>query len=105
MSQKDKHREIAHIMGQMVKEARQQADLQQYELAERVGMTKENLSRIERGLTIPRMPAFMDMLNACGMRLFLAPYPEGLNSIDKFNYLAPLILGSTPPRPGAGSEN
>lgn len=54
-------------------DARKEAKITQSELARRIGADKSYISRIERGLTIPTMPAFFKIINALGFTVDLRP--------------------------------
>lgn len=51
-------------VGQRFKQYREQAGLTQEELAEKVGLNSNYISRIERGDSFPRLETFVGLLNA-----------------------------------------
>jgi DNA-binding XRE family transcriptional regulator len=56
-------------MGQILKEARQNEKMTQAELAEKVGMNKTYISRIEKGTIEPGIATFGKIINALGLRI------------------------------------
>ena len=50
------------IMGDRIKEIRKKRRLTQERLAEKVGVSLEHISEIERGLSTPSMPLFIRLL-------------------------------------------
>ncbi|GGK65729.1 helix-turn-helix transcriptional regulator [Nocardia camponoti] len=59
-------------LGQAVRRAREQRGLQQAELAERVGVTRMTVSRLERGEGVS-METAMRALSECGYEAVLVP--------------------------------
>ncbi len=57
----------AHIL----LEARKNAHLTQGELAERLGVDKSYISKVERGLIVPGIAVFYRMVSAMGLRIDL----------------------------------
>lgn len=55
----------AHIL----LEARKEAGMTQSEVAEKIGVSKAYISRLERAQITPSVTTFSKILNACGMRL------------------------------------
>ena len=58
---------------QVLLEARKNARLTQTELAERIGVDKAYISRVERGAIIPSVATFYRMVNAMGLSVELHP--------------------------------
>ena len=56
-------------IGRRIAELRKAADLTQEELAGRAGMAPENLSRAERGQTMPHLSKLIGIANALGVSL------------------------------------
>lgn len=50
------------IIGNKIKEARKTAKLSQAELAEKVGISEKHISNIERGLNLPDLDNFFNIL-------------------------------------------
>ena len=57
-------RTLIAFVGQRFKQYREQAGLTQEELAEKVGLNSNYISRIERGDSFPRLETFVGLLNA-----------------------------------------
>lgn len=51
-----------HIMGDRVKELRKKRRLTQEQLAEKIGVSLQYVSEIERGLSMPSMQVFLKLL-------------------------------------------
>ncbi|HHT22714.1 MAG TPA: helix-turn-helix transcriptional regulator [Bacteroidales bacterium] len=69
--EREKHEKEAYVfyMGQVISEARKAEKLTQAELAERVGMNKTYISRIEKGLIEPGISTFNKIIEALGLRM------------------------------------
>ncbi len=69
--EREKFRKEAYIfyMGQVISDARKAEKLTQSELAERVGMNKTYISRIEKGSIEPGISTFSKIIEALGLRL------------------------------------
>ncbi len=63
----------AFYTGQLLLDARKDAHLTQAELAERLGVQKSYISRIENGSTVPSVATFYRILNALGLTVQIAP--------------------------------
>ena len=55
--------------GQILHDARKEANMTQAELAERTTTTKSYISKIENGIITPSVGAFYRIINALGMRV------------------------------------
>ncbi len=55
--------------GMILHQARKDAKLTQFELAERTGTTKSYISRIENGAISPSVGVFYRLISALGMRI------------------------------------
>lgn len=56
-------------LGQKVAECRQQAQLTQAELAEKVGVATETISRLERGAAVPSLARLEEIASALALEL------------------------------------
>ena len=63
----------AFYTSQILLDARKNAHLTQQELAERIGVNKSYISRIEKGITIPSVATFYRIVNALGLTVDLSP--------------------------------
>lgn len=63
----------AYFTGQLIEDARKNANLTQEELAERVGSNKSYISRIENGKTEPKVSTFYRIAGALGLSVDLNP--------------------------------
>jgi DNA-binding XRE family transcriptional regulator len=63
----------AFFTGQLIEDARKNADLTQEELAKRIGSTKLYISRIENGETDPKLNTFFRIASALGLSVDLNP--------------------------------
>ncbi len=54
-------------------EARKSAHLTQSELAERLGVNKSYISKVERGLIVPSIATFYKIISAMGLRVNITP--------------------------------
>ena len=82
--------------GQVIQRTRKERGLTQEELAEKINIASNSISRIERGMLLPALPTLVDICNALeiGADLVLASYlsantpirwtplAEKLNGID-----------------------
>ena len=70
-TEREEHRRKAYLfyMGQILSDARKAEKLTQSELAERVGMNKTYISRIEKGLIEPGISTFSKIIEALGLRM------------------------------------
>ncbi|MEA4905827.1 MAG: helix-turn-helix transcriptional regulator [Petrimonas sp.] len=59
---------------QILMNARKNAHLTQAQLAERVGVDKGYISRVERGLIVPTIGTFYKIVAAMGLSVELRPY-------------------------------
>jgi transcriptional regulator with XRE-family HTH domain len=77
--------ELSRIIGLRVKRARQAANLTQSQLAERIDRTKEAVSNVERGLSLPGLNTLQAICGVTGIPLTAvvevigddAPYDAG----------------------------
>ncbi|KGM13501.1 helix-turn-helix transcriptional regulator [Cellulomonas bogoriensis] len=60
------------MLGTAVQDIRQNAHLNQDELAERTGSSRPTISRLERGRPVA-LPTLIDALTACGYEMVLIP--------------------------------
>jgi DNA-binding XRE family transcriptional regulator len=63
----------AFYTSQILLDARKNARLTQVELAERIGVDKSYISRIEKGVTVPSVATFYRIVNALGLSVELTP--------------------------------
>jgi ribosome-binding protein aMBF1 (putative translation factor) len=61
----------AFFTGQIIENARRQANLTQEELAERIGSNKSYISRVETGRTEPKVSTFYRIASALGYKVSL----------------------------------
>ena len=59
----------AFYTGQIVEDARKRANISQAELARRIGSDRSYISRIENGLTEPKVSTFYRIMNALGCQI------------------------------------
>ncbi len=71
--QKAEELAIAEFNAQLLLDARKDAKITQSELAERVGVDKAYISRVERGLTTPSITTFSKIASALGFAVTLKP--------------------------------
>ena len=60
-------------IGFKIRSAREKKEMTQAELAERVGVDKAYISRVERGITIPSITTFSKIAAALGFAVTLKP--------------------------------
>lgn len=65
---------ISKNMAKIIKNARLEANLTQYELAKRMGTKQESIARIERGHMAPSLPYLQKMAKALGKKLVLPKF-------------------------------
>lgn len=58
---------------QILLDARKSAGLTQQEVAEKIGVNKGYISRLERGLTVPTISTFYRIVSAMGFSVVLKP--------------------------------
>jgi len=63
----------AFYTGQILLDARKNARLTQEELAQRIGVNKSYISRVEKGITIPSVATFYRAINAIGLTINITP--------------------------------
>lgn len=63
----------AFFTGQIIEEARKNANITQAELAERIGTNKSYISRVETGRTEPKVSTFYRIIAALGLTVELTP--------------------------------
>jgi DNA-binding XRE family transcriptional regulator len=63
----------AYYTGQIIEEARKNANITQEELAKRVGSNKSYISRVENGKTEPKVSTFYRIAAALGLSVELKP--------------------------------
>ena len=63
----------AYYMGQILKDVRKNEKLTQKELAQRVGVHKSYISKIEKGIIEPDMTMFFRIASALGRTVELIP--------------------------------
>ena len=67
------NRAFAFYTGQIIEQARREANMTQSELAEKVGSNKSYISRIETGKTEPKVSTFYRISAALGRSVELMP--------------------------------
>jgi DNA-binding XRE family transcriptional regulator len=63
----------AFYTSQILLDVRKEARLTQAELAERIGVDKSYISRIEKGITVPSVATFYRIVSALGRSVELVP--------------------------------
>ena len=63
----------AYYTGQIIEQARKDANMTQAELAEKIGSNKSYISRVETGRTEPKVSTFYRIASALGLRVELTP--------------------------------
>lgn len=63
----------AFFTGQIIEEARKNANITQEELAARIGTNKSYISRVETGRTEPKVSTFYRIVAALGLTVKLTP--------------------------------
>jgi len=63
----------AFYTSQLLLDARKNARLTQKELADRIGVNKSYISKIEKGLITPSVATFYRIVNALGLSIELTP--------------------------------
>lgn len=63
----------AFFTGQIIEDARKSANITQAELAERIGINKSYISRVETGRTEPKVSTFYRIVAALGLTVELTP--------------------------------
>ena len=66
---KSEEEAYAFYSGQVIHDARKEANVTQAELAKRTNMTKSYISKIENGVITPSVGAFYRIIEALGMRV------------------------------------
>jgi DNA-binding XRE family transcriptional regulator len=59
----------AYCMGQVIHDARKSENITQKELAERIGVNKAYISKIEKGVVEPGIGTFYRIIDALGLRV------------------------------------
>lgn len=67
----------AFYASQILLQARKEAKVTQSELAQRVGITKSYVSKIENGMVEPGVGLFFRLINALGLRIDIS-HPIGI---------------------------
>ena len=63
----------AYYTGQIIEQARKEAQMTQTELAEKIGTNKSYISRVETGRTEPKVSTFYRIASALGLCVELNP--------------------------------
>jgi Predicted transcriptional regulator with C-terminal CBS domains len=63
----------AYYTGQIIEQARKDANMTQAELAEKIGTNKSYISRVETGRTEPKVSTFYRIAGALGLYVDLTP--------------------------------
>ena len=63
----------AYYTGQIIEQARKDANMTQAELAEKIGTNKSYISRVETGRTEPKVSTFYRIAGALGLCVELTP--------------------------------
>lgn len=63
----------AFYTSQLLLDARKNARLTQKELAERIGVDKSYISRVEKGIIVPSVATFYRLINALGLNIEITP--------------------------------
>ena len=63
----------AYYTGQIIEQARKDANMTQAELAEKIGTNKSYISRVETGRTEPKVSTFYRIAGALGLYVELTP--------------------------------
>lgn len=66
-------RAYAFYSGQIIEDARKKAKMTQTELAELIGTNKSYISRVENGVTEPKVSTFFRIIAALGLTVDLKP--------------------------------
>ncbi len=61
----------AYYTGQIIEQARKNANMTQQELAEKIGTNKSYISRVETGKTEPKVSTFYRIISALGLSVEL----------------------------------
>ncbi len=64
---------VAEFNAQLLLDARKESGITQKELAEKVGLDKGYISRVERGLIVPSITTFSRIASALGFAITLKP--------------------------------
>ena len=63
----------AYYTGQIIEQARKEANMTQEELAKKIGSNKSYISRVEAGKTEPKVSTFYRIAAALGLNVELTP--------------------------------
>ena len=63
----------AYYTGQIIEQARKEANMTQEELAKKIGSNKSYISRVEAGKTEPKVSSFYRIAAALGLNVELTP--------------------------------
>lgn len=64
---------MAFYTGQIIEQARKDAQMTQEQLAEKIGADKSYISRIENGKTEPKVSTFYKIIEALGLKIEFIP--------------------------------
>lgn len=67
--------------GQILLEARKEAQMTQSEVAEKIKSSKSYISRVENGTIIPSVGTFYRIVNALGMRVEILPAHQAESAV------------------------
>jgi transcriptional regulator with XRE-family HTH domain len=84
-------KDLAVVMGNAARQARRARKLTQQQVAERLGVSVEFYSRMERGLAHPSLELFLRMLDVLGVRA------DTLLGLDATRLAAPVTVPLTSP--------
>lgn len=83
------------LIAKVIQEARRNAKMTQYELAEKIGISEKHLSKIETGKNYPALDTFLKILSVLGLTLGDFGFQNISDSYTNKNFLQQIINTSS----------
>lgn len=83
------------LIAKVIQEARRNAKMTQYELAEKIGISEKHLSKIETGKNYPTLDTFLKILSVLGLTLGDFGFQNISDSYTNKNFLQQIINTSS----------
>ncbi|MBD8825826.1 MULTISPECIES: helix-turn-helix domain-containing protein [Pseudomonas] len=92
----DDHRDLAESIGKAIANQRTQTGLTQDEVAEKLGIGSEAVSRIERGLVVPNVARLFDFADVFGCEAAELLMKTSSRSSDQTRYISQMLQELAP---------
>jgi transcriptional regulator with XRE-family HTH domain len=90
---KDAERRLGRSIGEALARQRQRVQMTQEQVAERLGVERETISRFERGTVVPPVPRLYELAEAYGCRVEEFLSEGSLRESDQASHIARMLDG------------